>query len=86
MTATRAQLVTETEDQSTGALAIALQELHRTGKLSGAERLVRNVIVATLYDRHPEVAAAYDGWIDSDSDEDVETTVINAAPSQGDSK
>lgn len=73
------QLISEIEDQSTPSLAIALVALCGMGDLDKAERMVRSAIVATLYDRHPEIAAAYDAWIDSDSDEDVETVIAATA-------
>lgn len=80
MTATQAQLVAATNAQSTIALAIALDELCSDGPLDEAERMVRGVIIETLYDRHPEVAAAYNVWIDDlESEENAESVVIATA-------
>ncbi|WP_043737739.1 hypothetical protein [Nocardia asiatica] len=80
MTATRDQLATETERQATAVLAVALMELCSRGTLDETEQLVRGVIIETLYDRHPEVAAAYNAWIDDlESDATAESVVIAAA-------
>jgi hypothetical protein len=80
MTTTEAQLVATTKAQSTAALAIALDELCSDGPLDEAERMVRGVIIETLYDRHPEVNAAYNAWIDDlESEETGESVVIATA-------
>lgn len=73
------QLITEVESQSSTTLAVALLALCGKNELDEAERMVRRAIVATLYDRHPEIVAAYDAWIDSDSAEDVETVIAGTA-------
>jgi hypothetical protein len=80
MTATRDRLTTETERQATAVLAVALMELCSRGTLDETERLVRGVIIETLYDRHTEVAAAYNAWIDDlESDATAESVVIAVA-------
>ncbi|MFI9507365.1 hypothetical protein [Nocardia sp. NPDC052566] len=77
---TRARLVAETDGRSTAALATALEVLTFLGKLDEAERMVRGIIIETLYDRHAEVAAAYNTWIDDlESDETDEAVIIKAA-------
>lgn len=76
----QAQLVAATKSQSTAALAIALDELCSNGPLDEAERLVRGVIIETLYDRHPEINAAYNAWIDDlESEATAESVVIAVA-------
>lgn len=79
----RKELNASVEQHDTTALAGALEafaNLDALGELDEADRLVRGVIIETLYDRHPEVAAAFDAWIDDvDGEEDEVDVVIRVA-------
>ncbi|WP_433716912.1 hypothetical protein ACQP2U_43650 (plasmid) [Nocardia sp. CA-084685] len=84
-TTTRKELTESIGQHDTAALATALQafaDLDTIGELDEAERLVRNVIIETLYDRHPEIVAAYDIWIDDLESEDTASDVVIRAARQ----
>jgi hypothetical protein len=83
MTATREDLTALIATRPAALLISDLDILAITAALrplDKAEKLVRNVIIETLYDRDPEIAAAYNAWIDGlDSEEDAIDVVVRAA-------
>lgn len=81
-TTARKELSDSIGQHDTAALATALAafaDLDAIGELDEADRLVRGVIIETLYDRHPEIATAFDAWIDNDSKDTESDVVIRAA-------
>lgn len=54
----------------------ALITLDETPDLGDAEKLMRGLITEHLYDKHPQVKAAYDAWSESINDERTGTQVI----------
>lgn len=65
--------IAETSDQTN---LIALAVLDETKQPTDAEKLVRGIITEHLYDKHPEVKAAYDAWSEDLDDERPGTQVI----------
>lgn len=75
-TALRAQLAAHIAQASDETNLIALLALETAGALTAEEKLVRGVITEHLYDKRPQVQAAYDAWAESLDDERDGTEVI----------
>jgi hypothetical protein len=75
-TALRAQLAARIAKASDETNLVALLTLETAGALTAEEKLVRGVITEHLYDKHPQVQAAYDAWAESLDDEREPVQVI----------
>jgi hypothetical protein len=75
-TALRAKLTAHIARASDETNLIALLALEESGAPTAEEKLVRGVIIEHLYDKHPQVQAAYDTWAESLDDERESVQVI----------
>ncbi|TDP29835.1 hypothetical protein [Nocardia ignorata] len=78
----RAELTVMITARGTADLANDLEDLAVLGDaelLDDAGRLVRSLIAETLHNRHLEVAAALDAWIDNDNSDDEAAVIVRAA-------
>lgn len=75
-TTDRQRLVAHIAQASDEVNLTALLALDETPDLDDAGKLVRGLITEHLYDKHPQVKAAYDAWAENLDDERTGTQVI----------
>jgi hypothetical protein len=75
-TTDRGRLVAHIANASDQVNLTALIALDETSDLDDAGKLVRGLITEHLYDKHPQVKAAYDAWAESLDDKRTGPQVI----------